>query len=81
MPDGLLEPRPGSELDDDVTFSIPTTREAMTEKPDAITMEILRSAFFAVNWSSLAENSQTRENLIRKGYEFDSLPVPDPLRI
>jgi len=69
---------PASELDDDITFSIVTTSETLAEKPDRIAMDILRYVFFATNWANAADNLDT---FVKKGYKFNSWPVPDKLRV
>lgn len=71
----------GSELDDDVTFSITTTSEALLDKCDGIAMHLLRYVFFSVNWSSLMDPPEKLENLLRDGYYFNSWPRPSHLQI
>jgi hypothetical protein len=61
----------GSELDDDVEFSISTSSELLCEKPDNIVMELLRYVFFSVNWSSLIDTQQKVEDLIQMGYKYN----------
>ena len=77
----MMVSRAGSELDDDVAFSITTTSEALRERPDGIAMDVLRYVLFSVNWPDLAETPQELEDLIRKGYTFNSWPEPANLRI
>jgi hypothetical protein len=72
--EGWLEPSTGSELDDEVAFSISTTSEALLQKPDAVAMDVLRYVLFAVDRSSMLENPTNLANLIRRGYEFIGLP-------
>jgi Putative DNA-binding domain len=75
---GLI-PKFTSELDDEVTFSIPSTTETLIEKPDGVVMEILRVAFFSVNCASFAE-TPVLESLIKMGYGFNFWEVPTTLR-
>jgi len=63
--------KPGSELDNDVKFSLSTMREQLSDRPDAIVMELLRYVFFAVNWSDMVNSQQKLEKLIREGKEFN----------
>jgi hypothetical protein len=63
--------RPGSELDDDLPFSIATTSETLISKPDLIVRELLRFIFFSVNWSELVDSQDKLEKLIREGHEFN----------
>ena len=72
---GLLT-KSGSELDDDVRFSIPATSESLREKPDEIAMDVVRHVFYSVNWSSLSETLQELEGLIRRGYKYNYWPLP-----
>jgi Putative DNA-binding domain len=77
----VMFPTPGSELDDRVVFSVATTSEGLREKRDAIAMEILRFALFAVNCANLVDTTERLEQLVRKGYEFNSWPRPKTLRV
>ena len=76
-----LTGKAGSVLDDNVTFSIPATSEALREKSDRVAMDVLRYVFFSVNWPSLIAGPQDIENLVRKGYEFNSWPQPANLQV
>ena len=80
-PSGMLVTQPGSELDEDVAFSITSTREALRERPDGIAMDILRYIFFSVNWPELIDSQEKLERLVRKGYEFNFWQQPDNLKI
>jgi hypothetical protein len=77
---GFPASRPGSELDDSVEFSISTTSEALRDRPDGVAMDVLRYVFFSVNWPGLVEGSNL-ENLVRFGYQYNSWPPPNNLRI
>ena len=72
---GVGLPREEPQLDDAVSFPIPTTMEALVENPDAIAMHILRYVFVAVNWPGLVDTQEKLENLVRLGYEFSSWPA------
>jgi hypothetical protein len=76
-----LVPRPGSELDDDVVFSIPASSEALREKPDGVAMDVLRYVLYSVNLSDLIDTPQKLEDLVRMGYEYNYWPRPANLRI
>src|SRR4030081_3408558 len=78
---GFMSSTPGSELDDDVAFSIASTSEAMRKGPDGIVMDILRYVLFSVNWPDLIEIPQTLENLVYRGYAYNSWPRPDKLGV
>ena len=81
FPNRRLFTRPGSELDDDVAFSVTTTSEALLEKPDGVSMDVLRYVFFSVNWPDLVDTPQRLEDLVRKGYEYNYWPEPTNLLI
>jgi Putative DNA-binding domain len=70
-----------SVLDDDITVEIPTTTEALREKPDMVTMEVYRHVFFSVNLPDLVDAPQKLENLIRKGYDYSGWPQPPNILI
>jgi Putative DNA-binding domain len=72
---------PGSELDDDVTFSISTTSEELNANPDGVVVDLLRNVFFAVNWAAMVETAQGLEGLIRLGYTVNSWNQPMGLKI
>jgi hypothetical protein len=72
---------PGSELDDNVTFSISSTSEELYENPDRIVAELLRYIFFAVNWADAVNTPQSLEGLIRLGYTFNSWNEPSVLKL
>jgi hypothetical protein len=78
---GWFSPHPGSELDDDVTFSISTTSEELNENPDGVVATLLRNVFFAVNWAGIVETAQGLEGLIRLGYTFNFWNQPTSLKI
>ena len=69
-----LEFRPGSELDDNVTFEIATSTEALHENPDLVAMDVFRFVFFSVNWPGLIDTPDKLENLVRAGYTYNSWP-------
>jgi hypothetical protein len=76
-----LSPRSGSELDDEVVFSISKTTEELIQKPDGVVMDLLRDVFYSVNAPDLVMMPQRMEALIRRGYEFNSWHQPESLRM
>jgi hypothetical protein len=64
-------PKSGSELDDQLIFSVSTTSEELSSKPEAVLMEVLKNVFFAVNWSDLVKTTEKLEKLIREGRSFN----------
>jgi hypothetical protein len=77
---GMASKRVGSELDDRIAYSITTTTDILREKPDAVAMDIIRYVMFSVNMPDLCGSPQI-EQLIRKGYSYNSWPTPTNLRI
>jgi hypothetical protein len=77
---GLLKTQ-GSELDNELAFSIETTSEALREKPDGVAMDVLRLVLFSVNSSGLVDTPRKLEDLVRIGYEYNCWPKPTNLRI
>ena len=71
----------GSELDDDVSFVVSTTSEALLERGNGVATEVLRNVFFSVNLSYLVDKAQKLEELVLRGYDFNIWPPPDKLRI
>lgn len=65
----------GSVLDDYVEFPIHTSSSALADKPDAVAMEILRPAFYSVNWPKLIENYGP-ETVVKTGYEYNRWQPP-----
>ena len=80
-PNGVPFTHSGSELDDEVTFSISSGTEELRDKADRVVMILLRSVLFSVNWAGQADNPQNLEALIRKGYEFNSWAAPTSLQV
>lgn len=76
---GWMEPTKGSELDDEISFPITTTSEALIEKPDSISMDILRFALYSINAPALVENPNTFSAVIRRGYNYNLWPPPNDL--
>jgi Putative DNA-binding domain len=72
--------RPGSELDDEVAFTIPITSSELNSRPDGIAMDVLRYALFSVNSSDLVDTPETLEQVIRRGYTFNAWSTPAVLR-
>jgi hypothetical protein len=71
--------RPTSELDDEVRFSIPTTCEALLQKPNGVAMEILRWILFSVGLANMVESDDALKFVIQQGYAFNSWPVTELL--
>jgi hypothetical protein len=71
----------GSELDDEVAFTIPITSSELSSRPDGIAMDVLRLALFSVNSSELVDTPQALEQVIRHGYSYNFWPEPDLLRL
>jgi len=77
----VISPFAGSELDDDVTFSIEVTSHELTEKGDGVVAELLRRIFFSMGWQGAVDSPQKTENLLRKAYAFNFWQHPEKLRI
>jgi hypothetical protein len=78
--DGVASERPGSELDDEVAFTIPVSSSELNSRPDGIAMDVLRYALFSVNSSDLVDTPQALEQVIRDGYSFNFWSTPAVLR-
>ena len=68
--------RPGSELDDDVSFAIATSTDVMNDAPDDVSKDVLRSVFFAANLANMVNTPQRLEDLRRKAYEYNHWRQP-----
>lgn len=79
--DWASERPPGPELDNDVTFSVPTTTEVLREKPDAIAIDLLRYIFFSLNWSDQIDTEQKLNQLVLRGYDYNFWPRSAGLRV
>ena len=66
-----LEPRAGSELDDEVTAEIETTSDVLKDGLDEATKNVLRLAFFATNWPEVANSDDKLAEKVRAGYEYN----------
>lgn len=73
--------RPGSELDDNVSFSIETASDALRDQPDGVAAEILRYIMFSINKADLVDTRQRLEEVVLKGYDFNSWTRPSSLRM
>jgi hypothetical protein len=80
-PRGLIPNRPGSELDNDVAFSVTTTSDALSEKPDGVAMDVVRYIFFSVNLPDWIDPPLQLEDLVRMGYKYNGWIEPSALRI
>jgi hypothetical protein len=76
-PQGMLFSHSGSELDDDVSFLVTKTTEALLEKADGVAIDVVRTVFFSVNWSDLVDKPQKLEDLVLQGYRFNLWSLPD----
>lgn len=61
----------GSELDDDVEFSILTTSHTLQENLAGVLKDILRYVFFSVNWPGLIDQQSKLDDLLRSGYKYN----------
>ena len=77
-PYGALS-RAGSVLDDEVSFAIVTSGDALHEKSGSIAMDILKYVFFSVNCPDLIDTRQKLEDLVRNGYVFNNWTPPEKL--
>jgi hypothetical protein len=68
---GSLIPRPGSELDDEVTFSLESSTAEMEELPNSVSKEVLRSVFFSTNLTAMVDTAEKLEKLRREAYEYN----------
>jgi len=72
---------PKSELDDEVSFSIASTTDALQEKRDAIAIDLLQYVFFATNWAYVAGSRTELERAVRLGYQYNMWETPPELRV
>ena len=73
---GWVEPRTGSELDDEVSFSVDASTDALLSKPDEVAMDVLRYVLYSVNAPDLFESPDVFAGLIEKGYAYNFWPRP-----
>jgi len=78
---GFLTNGSASELDDNVTFFLETTTQALTSKRDALVIDLARYSFFATDWSEMATCHMSIERLVMTGYEYNSWAKPSQLRL
>src|SRR6266478_5914945 len=71
-----LSPKSGSELDDDVAFSLTTTTDELYDNSDDVVMQLLRLVFFSVDWPDLVDTVPSLERLVLEGYDFNYWPNP-----
>jgi hypothetical protein len=62
----------GSELDNDIAFTLTKDTEELQNRTDEVVGDLLRIIFFAVNWSGLIDTPEKAETLIRNGYRYNS---------
>jgi len=72
---------PKSPLDDEFSFSLPTTSEELRKRPDALVMSMLQHILFAMNWSDYVNKPAGLESLLRTGYKCNSWGEPTVLRL
>jgi hypothetical protein len=72
---------PHSVLDDDATFSIDRNADDLFARSDGIAIDLTRFAFFATNWTEMANDRASLEKFVEEGYGYNFWPVPSALRI
>ena len=75
-PHGSILARPGSPLDDDVTFAIATSTDDLSDASDKVPKAVLRSVFFAANLGEMVDAPEKVELLRRKAYEYNFWQQP-----
>jgi hypothetical protein len=78
--DGFPVTGPASMLDDRVEFSWSSTEPELTDKRDAVAIELLRVVLFSTNWPSSTEQV-TLQAYIRGGYKYNSWGEAGKLRL
>lgn len=78
---GGIHEGPKSPLDDEFSFSLPTTTEELRKRPDALVMSMLQYILFAMNWSDFVNKPGRLESLLRSGYKYNSWGEPKALRL
>ena len=73
-PLGMQSTERGSELDDEVAFSVSTTTEMLSEQPDRVAIDVLRYLFFSVNLSDMVDTPAKLDSMIAMGYRFNAWP-------
>jgi len=73
---GFLSSGPGSELDDEVEFSILATSEALGKDSSAVAKDLFRYIFFSVNWPALIATANDLDNLVGMGYLYNQWGQP-----
>jgi hypothetical protein len=76
-----MYPGPVSELDDEFSFSLPTTTEMLKDRRDALVRSMLQSILFGMNWADYASDLGHLEELLRSGYEYNFWGNPTALRL
>jgi hypothetical protein len=61
----------GSELDDDVVFSITSSTDAMRENATRVVTDLLQYVLFSVNLSDQADTAEKLEALLNEGRKFN----------
>ncbi len=67
---------PASELDDEVSFSIDTSLEDLSEHSHQVATDLLRYVFFAINLPDSVDSPQKLTDQLRAGYEYNLWEVP-----
>jgi hypothetical protein len=74
MAGAWLEPSKGSELDNEVSFSVATSTDALLNQPDEVSMDVLRYVLYSVNAPDLVERPEIFTGLINSGYTYNCWP-------
>ena len=71
---------PHSILDDSAESTIPSTPTDLVARSDGVVMQLLRFAFLATNWPSLATDTEELRLVLKSGYKYGFGEVPDNLQ-
>lgn len=71
----------GSELDDELSFSLLKTTDDLRDKRDGVLIEVLRQVFFSANLPDFVDRPGNLEQLAKNGYEFNVWQMPQTLRV
>jgi hypothetical protein len=67
---------PDSELDDEVSFSLETTQDALDEDLNQVATDLLRYAFFAINLPGWVDSPEHLAQLLSTGYRYNFWELP-----
>lgn len=65
----------GSELDDEIIFSIASTAEDLRLRPDGVAIEVVHAVLYSANLSHLVEGYPP-DTLLKLGYDYNSWGTP-----